>query len=431
MKKIFSLILFFLAMKGFLMATELKAININGVEVPVIFEKSAQLPLFNIQAIFKGAGSASNGKLLGLSDVTSSMLNEGTKKLGATKFAQKLEERAISLSVGSTYETMNFAISGMKNEQNLALKALSDLLKDPNFTQKTWEKIQESSISALLEKESNFDYQAQMNLNKHLFKDSAMENPMGGTLESLKKISLKDIENFYKNTVNLNSLILVIGGDVDFVALQKTLKDTFSNLPLGKKVEIAQVKVSDKEENVRIIKDTKQAYVYFGAPFFVKDFQKENAKIKVASFVLGAGGFGSRILEEIRVKRGLAYSAMMYLSSQNSKSLAQGFLQTSLENEKEATKLVKEVVDKFLQKGITQKELDEAKKYLLGSEPLRNETLNQRLNTAFGNYYRGLPLDFDKIVLDEVAKLSLKEVNDYIKSHKEIKKLTFSIVSDK
>lgn len=431
MKKIFSLILFFLAMKGFLMATELKAININGVEVPVIFEKSAQLPLFNIQAIFKGAGSASNGNLLGLSDVTSSMLNEGTKKLGATKFAQKLEERAISLSVGSTYETMNFAISGMKNEQNLALKALSDLLKDPNFTQKTWEKIQESSISALLEKESNFDYQAQMNLNKHLFKDSAMENPMGGTLESLKKISLKDIENFYKNTVNLNSLILVIGGDVDFVALQKTLKDTFSNLPLGKKAEIAQVKVSDKEENVRIIKDTKQAYVYFGAPFFVKDFQKESAKIKVASFVLGAGGFGSRILEEIRVKRGLAYSAMMYLSSQNSKSLAQGFLQTSLENEKEATKLVKEVVDKFLQKGITQKELDEAKKYLLGSEPLRNETLNQRLNTAFGNYYRGLPLDFDKIVLDEVAKLSLKEVNDYIKSHKEIKKLTFSIVSDK
>ena len=431
MKKIFSLILFFLAMKGFLMATELKAININGVEIPVIFEKSAQLPLFNIQAIFKGAGSASNGKLLGLSDVTSTMLNEGTKKLGATKFAKKLEEKAISLHVGSTYETMNFAISGMKDEQNVAINALKDLLSDPNFTQKTWDKVKENSISALLEKENNFDYQAQMNLNKNLFKGSAMENPSGGSVESLRAITLKNIEDFYKNFINLNSMILVIGGDVDFKELEKTLKVAFANLPLGKKIEIAQVKVSDKEANVRIKKDTKQAYVYFGAPFFVKDFQKENAKIKVASFVLGAGGFGSRILEEIRVKRGLAYSAMLYLTSQNSKSLAQGFLQTSVENEKEAVKLVKEVVDEFLKNGITQKELDEAKRYLLGSEPLRNETLDQRLNSAFSNYYRGLPLDFNKKTLQEISNLSLKEVNEYIKNHKEIKALSFSVVSDK
>lgn len=96
---------------------------------------------------------------------------------------------------------------------------------------------------------------------------------------------------------------------------------------------------------------------------------------------------------------------------------------------KEAQSLVQQVVEEFVEKGITSKELQEAKDYLLGSEPLRNETLSQRLGTAFTYYYNGLPLDFNKQVLEEISKLTLKEVNDYIQSHQEIKNLSFAIVS--
>ena len=159
--------------------------------------------------------------------------------------------------------------------------------------------------------------------------------------------------------------------------------------------------------------------------------QEELALIKVASFVLGGGGFGSRMMEEVRVKRGLAYSAVMRLSATNTQALAQGYLQTSLKNEKEAQKLVQEVVNAFVKNGITQEELQEAKRYLLGSEPLRNETLSQRLGTAFNNYYNGLPLDFNQQVLEEISRLTLEEVNRYIQAHKEIAKLSFAIITAK
>ena len=161
----------------------------------------------------------------------------------------------------------------------------------------------------------------------------------------------------------------------------------------------------------------------------MRDVQKESAMIKVAACVLGGSGFGSRMMEEVRVKRGLAYSAVMRLEAGKTLSYAKGYLQTSLKNEKDAQKLVQQVVDEFVKNGITEQELQEAKQYLLGSEPLRNETLSQRLGNAFSNYYKGLPLDFNAQILKDIQNLTLEQVNHYIQSHKEITKLTFSVVS--
>ena len=126
MKKVLVIFLNLLFLKGFLMAVELKKVEVKGVEIPVLYEKNSQLPLFFVQIVFKGAGGVSNQKNYGLSDVVSSLLNEGTQKLGVTKFAQKLEEKALSLSVGSGLETMNFTLSGMSKEQESGLKYLKD-----------------------------------------------------------------------------------------------------------------------------------------------------------------------------------------------------------------------------------------------------------------------------------------------------------------
>lgn len=411
------------------MATEMKSLQVNGVKIPIIFEQNTQLPLFYVQLVFKGAGGVSNGKNLGLADITSSLLNEGTKKLGATKFAQKLEEKALSLSAGSGLETLSFTLSGMQSMQKDGISFLKALLEDPNFTQSTLNKVKENALIAILEKENDYDYQANRLLQSLLFNGTALEYPLSGTQESIAKMTLGDVEKFYKSHVNLESLILVVGGDVDFNVVSKDLETALSKLPKGKKQIIAKREANHSKSYQRTLKDTQQAYIYFGAPLKVENLQKELAYIKVASFVLGGSGFGSRMMEEVRVKRGLAYSAVMRLNATNRQAYALGYLQTSLKNEKEAQKIVVEVVKEFVKKGITQEELDEAKRYLLGSEPLRNETLSQRLGTAYMNHYDGLPLDFNAQVLKEISTLKLNEINAYIKTHKEIEDLTFAIVS--
>jgi predicted Zn-dependent peptidase len=93
--------------------------------------------------------------------------------------------------------------------------------------------------------------------------------------------------------------------------------------------------------------------------------------------------------------------------------------------------VVKELISEFVKNGVTQKELDSAKKFLLGSEPLRNEILSQRLSKTFMEYYKGLEIGYSTKELELIEALTLDSLNEFIKSHKEINNLTFSIVTNK
>jgi len=135
-------------------------------------------------------------------------------------------------------------------------------------------------------------------------------------------------------------------------------------------------------------------------------------------------------MEEIRVKRGLAYSAYSRTNINRSNSYFSGHLQTKNENLEEAKKLVKSEIKRFVDNGVTKDELEQAKRFLLGSEPLRNETLSQRLSSSFTEYYRGFELGHSKIELEKIESLSLEDLNAFIKKHDEINNLSFSIVTD-
>ncbi|MDR0467288.1 MAG: insulinase family protein, partial [Campylobacteraceae bacterium] len=114
----------------------------------------------------------------------------------------------------------------------------------------------------------------------------------------------------------------------------------------------------------------------------------------------------------------------------NSSSYMSGHLQTKNENRDEAKKIVKEVIEEFVKNGVTNNELEQAKKFLLGSEPLRLETLSQRMSRSFSEFYKGLEIGYVKQELELIEKLSLEELNEFIASHKEIVELTFSIVTN-
>jgi len=176
-------------------------------------------------------------------------------------------------------------------------------------------------------------------------------------------------------------------------------------------------------------KQTQQAYIYFGSPYNVRYDDPEAYKARVATFILGTGGFGSRLMEEIRVKKGLAYSAYARVHINKSTTYLSGYLQTKLESQDEALKTVRKVLSDFVQNGAKLEELIQTKKFLLGSEPLRNETMSQRLHRAFMDYYKGFTLGHSKEELEKIEALSLEELNAFIKNHKEILSLSVSIVT--
>ncbi|PAF54584.1 peptidase M16 [Helicobacter sp. 13S00482-2] len=397
----------------------------------MVYEESSLLPTGFVQLVFLGGGNINDGDKIGLSKIASNLLNEGTKELGATKFADLLEQKAINLNVKTGLETLNFELDYLKDQQNTAIKLMSDLIKSPNLTEGALKKVQTQITSALLNKQNDFDYIASVNLSSLLFKNTPLANPALGTLKGIQNISLNDVKKYLQENLTLKRLIIILGGDINTDKTLSLLKPLLETLEIGQETKIHHYEANSTPQEKITYKDTQQAYVYFGSPFKLKDLKSESYKAKVMSFILGSSGFGSRLMEEIRVKRGLAYSAYLRVSTSNIVNYTTGYLQTKLENQKESVELVKKVVDEFVKKGVTQEELDSAKNFLLGSEPLRNETLSQRLYTKFFNFYLGLPLDFDKQQLEQIKNLTLEDLNNYIKSHTEIKNLTFSIVTQK
>ncbi|MFP6208248.1 M16 family metallopeptidase [Helicobacter pylori] len=413
-----------------LQASALTHQEINQAKVPVIYEENHLLPMGFIHLAFRGGGSLSDKNQLGLAKLFAQVLNEGTKELGAVGFAQALEQKAISLNVDTSTEDLQITLEFLKEYEDEAIMRLKELLKSPNFTQNALEKVKTQMLAALLQKESDFDYLAKLTLKQELFANTPLANAVLGTKESLQKIKLDDLKQQFAKVFELNKLVVVLGGDLKIDQTLKRLNNALNFLPQGKAYEEPYFEASDQKSEKILYKDTEQAFVYFGAPFKIKDLKQDLAKSKVMMFVLG-GGFGSRLMEKIRVQEGLAYS--VYIRSNFSKvaHFASGYLQTKLSTQAKSVALVKKIVKEFIEKGMTQQELDDAKKFLLGSEPLRNETISSRLNTTYNYFYLGLPLNFNQTLLDQIQKMSLKEINDFIKAHTEINDLTFAIVSNK
>lgn len=410
------------------MGATIKHIDVKGIQVPIIFEEQKSLPILNLQLVFQNSGYIQDKDKSGLVSLSSKLLNEGTKELGATAFAQELEENAISLTTSNGFETFVIELSNLKEQSNKGLSLLTDLLKSPNFSQDTLDKLKTIQNGSLKRKENDFDYVAQNQLKSVLFAGTALENPSSGTIETTSKIQLKDIENFITNTISLSNLIIVAGGDFEEEEFEKFIKPFLETLKVGQKNEFQKINFISKNDEKTLIKDTEQAYIYFGSSFNADSKDEENYKAKVASFILGGSGFGSRLMEEIRVKRGLAYSAYGSISINKSHTYFNGYLQTKNETSDEAKNLVSQIIATFVDKGVTQEELTAAKNFLTGSEPLRSETLSQRLNRAFTLYYRGLAQDYSDKELEKIQNLQLADLNAYIKSHNEINNLTFSIV---
>ena len=424
MKKLFILLL----LQGLLMAASLNEITIKDTKVPVVFEEGTYIPIVSIQLVFKNAGHLANS-IDGQADMAAKLLNEGTSKDGSIGFATKLDAHAVDVGAHAGRESFVIEVSSLKSEFPYAVERLIELLKDPNYTAEALEQIKHQKLGWLMQKKSDFNHIASNALRATLFKGSALGRPYDGTVESIKKLKLENIQTFISTHLGYNNVIGVVGGDISLEESTKYLKDILALFPKVETKEVEKVKASAKKELEYIEEDTQQAYIFFGAPFDYAYNEKDQYKAKIAEYLLGGAGFGSRMMEEIRVKRGLTYGIYASLRRTKSVSYMSGYMQTKLSTQEEAKALIQSVVDDFVKEGITQKELDSTKEFLLGSEPLRTETLSQRLGRAYNDYYYERPLDFAKEQLAKIESVTLKEMNDFIKSHAELSDITFSIVT--
>lgn len=411
------------------MGSEILEVDINDTKVPLIYEKDDRLPIVSMQVVFQNGGSVFNDKKPGLSRTVAKVYGEGTKTLGSAAFAKKLDAKAIHISTHTGSETFVFELSCLKEHLDEGIEALTALLNDPNITEEALEQVKTVTLGEIERKSTDLDYVAGMTLKSLLFKNTVLAQPPMGTKESINALTLDDVKAFIDERIVTSRAIGVVGGDISAEEANSKLTTVLQGLDKGKTSSLPFYSVNPKVDEEIVRKKTEQAYVYFGSPFDMRVGDVDYYKARVAIFILGSSGFGSRLMEEIRVQKGLAYSAYGRVHVNRSHSYFSGYLQTKLESQDEARKSVNEVIRTFVDKGVTQDELDHAKKFLLGSEPLRVETLSQRLNRTFLDYYKGAPLNNSQLELEKIEALELADLNAFIAQHKEILDLSYAIVT--
>ena len=412
------------------MAATLLHVDVKGVSIPVVFEAEKRLPLASMELVFQNSGSLADTKP-GIASLCARLLGEGTKREGATAFATALENRAVHLSAETGRETFVLSLEALKSEFDFAVGKMNDLLNDPNTTPEAFKKVQTQTLGILKQKESDFDYIAATRLRGILFEGTPLAHPSLGTPESVSAMKLEELKKYLSDHLRLDNLIVVVGGKFTPEEVKSAVEKAVAGLERGRVKPIPHFGANGKRRETVAYEETDQAYIYFGAPYTMAADDPRRVLGKVAAFILGSGGFGSRLMEEIRVKRGLAYSAYGRFVVNRTHSYFSGYLQTKLESGGEAKKVVQEVVDTFLKKGVTAEELEGAKKFFLGSEPLRTETLSQRMNRAFHEYYDGLGLDWSEKELKLIREMKLEDLNAFIREHPEIGELSWSIVTKK
>jgi predicted Zn-dependent peptidase len=225
-------IIILLTLGQIIMATTIQHIEVNGIKIPVIFENDKRLPLVNMQFVFQNSGSITDDKIAGLAKLSARMMNEGTKALGSSAFAQALESKAIHISASSGTETFVMEVGSLKDEFDNALEKFDMLLKDPNLTQEALKKVKTTTLGALSAKINDFDYVASNELKSILFKDTPLAKPSSGTLESVKNIKLEDVKKFLTLHLVSSRLIVLVGGDVDIDAFKQKISKIIAYMPL-------------------------------------------------------------------------------------------------------------------------------------------------------------------------------------------------------
>ena len=390
----------------------------NGVRVLYVYAPA--LPMVDIQVVFD-AGSIHNGNQPGLAKLTNSMLSHGAKLNNKVLTVEDISDRFDSVGA-------RFGAGASKDNAEISLRTLTDdkwleksvmtmqaILNAPTFNKKELERVRKQFLISFEGRKQSPSTIASELFYKNLYKDHPYAIPAIGTEQSIKKISRKDIINFYEKYYVAKNALVTIVGDVGRKKAESLAEEIIGKLPAGNKATpLTDVKDLQSASVIHHEFPSSQTHIIMGQPGIHRK-DKDYFTLYVANHILGGSGFGSRIMEEIREKRGLAYSSYSYFVPMMKRGPFTLGMQTSNKQTDEALQVLKETLKDFIEKGPTEKELMHSKKNITGGFPLRIDSNSDISNylSVIGFYH--LPLSYLKDFNQRIEAVTLAQIKETLK----------------
>ena len=400
----------------------------------VYFVAVPELPMLDLRLSF-AAGSAYDGEKRGIAGLTSSMLSKGAAGLNADQIAESFESVGANFSASAGRDTASISLRTLTLTEQMkpALNSWLKVIEKPEFPEADFERTKKQALIGLQAEKQNPSAIASKAFYKNLYPNHPYGQPQNGTEDSINALKTADLKAFYKQFfVNKNGQLALVGSidkeQAKAIATRVSKALLAGDRSTGEKAAaIPEVQPLNEAKTVRIPFPSSQAHVYIGQPGD-KRGDKDYFPLYLGNHELGGSGFTSRLMKEIRVKRGLSYSVYSYFIPMKENGPFMLSLQTKLSQTDEAIKVAREVLTTFQKEGPSEENLKASKLNISGGFPLRTASNNDILGyiEMIGMY--DLPLDyldnFTKIVNDTTRE----QVMDAFKRRVDLSKLLTVIV---
>jgi zinc protease len=346
-----------------------RVVSPGGIEAWLVAEPS--IPAIALRLAFRGGAGMDPGGKAGLADMVSGLLDEGAGELDSKAFQQRLNDLAITLAFEAGRDHFDATLRTLSENRDAAFGLLKLALTEPRFDAEPVERIRSQLLVGLARSAEDPNAIAARSWFAAVFPDHPYGRPVRGTMESIKVITVDDLRVFVRDRLARDNLVIGVAGDITAEVLAPLLDETFGGLPESAVPEaVPEVRPSAAGETMVVERDIPQSVVVFGHEGLKRDDPDYYAAY-VMNYILGGGGFSSRLTREVRERRGLAYSVHSYLRPMDHVGLVVGGVATENERLAESLAVIRDEWRRLRAGGVTDEEISHAKRYLTGSFPLR------------------------------------------------------------
>ncbi len=404
-----------------------KVTSDSGISAWLVEDHS--LPIIAMNYAFRGSGSKNDpSDKQGLAQLASNTMDEGAGEIDSQTFQKTLQDHSISLSFSAGRDHYSGSLKTLAQSKDTAFNLLHGALTEPRFDEEPLNRMCKANQSRIRSSISNPNWLAARLQNDRLFEGHAYAMNSGGTLSSLESITADDLRNFHKG-LGKNQLVIGVAGDITAEELKQRLDEVFGDMP----------DVEHKDPEKRSLQNAGNTYLYkqnipqtiikLAQPGISRQ-DEDFYSAYLMNFILGSSGFGSRLMEEVREKRGLTYGVHSYFRQYDEADTLGVSTSTANENVQETLSIIRDEWNKLRLEPVSEKELKEAKAYVIGSMPLSLTSTNSISSILLSLQLDRLPIDYLDTRAKKIDAVSVDDIKAISKRLLDTQKITAIMVGN-
>ncbi|PIA67230.1 M16 family metallopeptidase [Pseudomonas sediminis] len=383
----------------------------------VLFVEAHELPMFDLRLTF-AAGSSQDGGVPGLATLTNAMLNEGVPGKDVGAIAAGFEGLGAEFGNGAYRDMAVASLRSLsaREQREPALALFAEVLGKPTFPADSLARIKNQLLAGFEFQKQNPGKLASLELFERLYGQHPYAHPSDGTAQSIPAISRQQLQAFHARAYSAGNAVIALVGDLSRAEAEAIANRVSAALPKGPALaKIAQPQ-TPKASTSHIEYPSNQTHLLI-AQLGIDRRDPDYAALYLGNQIFGGGGFGTRLMSEVREKRGLTYGVYSGFSAMQARGPFMINLQTRAELSEGTLTLVKQLLGDYLRDGPTQQELDDAKRELAGSFPLSTASNAAIVGQLASMGFYDLPLSYLDDFMRDVQNLTTEQVKAAMAKH--------------